>query len=189
MATVDCHLAVVALERDATGLHKVAVEVCEIDLGSGSWYSVKLPCHPKPVHRSTVERFKIHFRTGTVGRLDRVVNSGSGLGGRRLIFLVQGWLLSGGCEFVLVSLSLDSGLIGVLLPLTRCTCGGFRFNLFAGMSDHLQTNLAASQFLWQLTGALALGWSLSAWPSRIQALRSSALVSCSRSFSAWSILS
>ena len=53
-------------------------------------------------------------------------------------------------------ISLGSGLISFFLALTHCISGGLRFHFLAGLTDPLQTVLAAAQFIGEITAAVGL---------------------------------
>ena len=135
----------------------MTIGIGEIPLALARRCAVALPRQPSAWHRLSRERFQIwRLQACFLGGLNGLLLSGSGFRSCCLSPPVQFHLLTRWCSRFLGGVSLGSGLISFFLTLTRCGSGGLRFHLLAGLTDPLQTVLAATQFIRKITSAVVL---------------------------------
>jgi len=93
--------------------------------------------------------------TGGLGGLDRLTSRGLGLGLCSLCCSVQLRLLSRWYILFAGGSCFAPGLVGFLMPLTRCSNSGLHLHLLAGLSEPGGAVLAAPEFIRQITATLA----------------------------------
>ena len=103
----------------------MTIGIREIPLGLLSWRAVGLPRQPTARHRFCGQRLQIRWLQACfLGGLDRFLSCSFRFRGYRLSSFVQLRLLNRRCIRFFGGISLGSGLIGFLLPLTRGSRGG-----------------------------------------------------------------
>jgi len=157
IVAVGSQLVVVALDVVGIGLHQVAVGVGEIPLGLVRRRAIILSGQTAPGHRLRLQRFEFRwFKACFLGCVDGLLSSNFRSCCCSLSSPVQLHLRSLWCIGLIGCISGGSGLTSLLLALTRCISGGLRFHFLTSLTNPLQTALAATQLIGQITATVVL---------------------------------